>query len=73
MKRLRLSHEGTDYQLSQREFDEFHGLTVATITMNEEEYRKQKLEILKEKNETLKNIHTSITSIEESLNKIAFG
>ena len=39
--------------------------------MNDEEYKKQKLEILKEKNDILNAIHTSITSIEESLNKIA--
>jgi len=37
MKKITLKHEGSEYALLQREFDEFHGLTVATTTMNEEE------------------------------------
>lgn len=37
MRKLVLNHEGKSFHVLQRDFDEFHGVTAAVITMNEED------------------------------------
>ena len=37
MKKIALNHEGTTFNIIHREYDEYHGITAAIITMNEEE------------------------------------
>jgi len=36
VKKLLLEHEGTDYSLVNRDYEEFHGVSLAAISMNEE-------------------------------------
>lgn len=38
MQRAMLSHENKQFNIIRRVFDEFHGITAAIITLNEEEY-----------------------------------
>ena len=38
MKNIKVSSDGLEFKLAEREWDEFHGITAAFITLNEEEH-----------------------------------